>query len=76
MANVKTAFQLATQFVYLVGPGVGCANYPPYHTDIACMDTCLPTGELPKYPVQKAGDYLNRRISATHSYRNPLLEGR
>lgn len=49
---------------------------PPYHTDIACLDTCLPPGELPKYPVQKAGDYLNKRISATHSYRNPLLDGR
>jgi isopenicillin N synthase-like dioxygenase len=46
---------------------------PPYHAEIACLESCLAPGQQPAYPPQLAGEYLMSRLDATHSYRNPLL---
>ncbi|GAA4705696.1 isopenicillin N synthase family dioxygenase [Phytohabitans rumicis] len=46
---------------------------PPYHAEIACLESCLAPGQQPAYGPQFAGEYLMSRLDATHSYRNPLL---
>jgi isopenicillin N synthase-like dioxygenase len=46
---------------------------PPFKAEIACLSSCLASGDSPKYAPQPAGEYLMSRLDATHSYRNPLL---
>jgi isopenicillin N synthase-like dioxygenase len=50
---------------------IGMFVHPNYDQSIACVPTCVPEGQQPRFDPITAGEHIRRKIEASHAVRRP-----
>jgi isopenicillin N synthase-like dioxygenase len=46
---------------------IGMFVHPNYDRSIACVPSCVPAGEAPRFEPITAGEHIRRKIEASHA---------